>query len=139
MATMIDAGVFSGAYNIRDKYHEQAVKLLEDALTGKYTFAYTTDYIFDEAITLTLYRTKKPELAIKLGEAILGSTRIKIVIITYDMFQKAWNTFKKHKGVPISFTDATTIEAMRANDITLLMSFDKDFDKIPQITRISQE
>jgi len=30
---MIDAGVFSGAYNTRDKYHEQAVKLLEDALT----------------------------------------------------------------------------------------------------------
>ncbi|MFQ6086039.1 MAG: type II toxin-antitoxin system VapC family toxin, partial [Candidatus Bathyarchaeia archaeon] len=90
MAVFVDTGIFSGAYNLRDKYHERAGKLLGDALTGKYGIAYTTDYVFDEAVTLTLYRTGKAELAIELGEAILRSPRVRVINVTDDLFKGAW-------------------------------------------------
>lgn len=57
MSIFADTGAFLAYRNKKDKYHETALKLFKDALKGKYGQIYTSDYIYDEALTLALIRT----------------------------------------------------------------------------------
>ncbi len=58
MSIFIDTGVFVGYVNKKDKNHGIAVNLLEGIMRNKYRTSFTSDYIFDEAVTVALYRTK---------------------------------------------------------------------------------
>ncbi|MCD6515324.1 MAG: type II toxin-antitoxin system VapC family toxin [Candidatus Odinarchaeota archaeon] len=134
MAIFIDTGIFTGAYNIRDRYHQRAKSILIDIIEGKYGQAYTSDYIFDEAITLTLYKTKNIELAIKFGECILGSTIIELVHTSTVDFENAWSLFKKLRK-QLSFTDCISLAIIKRLKIDYIASFDSDFDGL--VERIS--
>jgi hypothetical protein len=41
-------------------------------MRGKYGRAYTSDYIFDEAVTFSLLKTKDVKRALNVGRLILG-------------------------------------------------------------------
>ena len=51
MSVFIDTGVFVAARNMRDINHKRAVELLEKAIKGEYGEIFTSDYVFDEAVT----------------------------------------------------------------------------------------
>ncbi|MFQ6086049.1 MAG: type II toxin-antitoxin system VapC family toxin [Candidatus Bathyarchaeia archaeon] len=74
-----------------------------------------------------------------MGEAILRSPRVRVINVTDDLFKGAWEAFKRHSEIPMSFTDATTIEAMRAHEIGLIMSFDEDFDRVPEFAKVYEQ
>jgi len=59
MVTFIDTGVLIAARNRSDVNYERAVSLLRRALAGEYGALYTSDYVFDEAVTVALVRTGK--------------------------------------------------------------------------------
>lgn len=130
VAVFIDTNIFVAARNKSDINHERAVYLLELALRGKYGAMYTSDYVFDEAVTVALIRTRKPEIAIDIGNFILSSRKLRILHVDKYVFNNAWRIFNKyiHKG--LSFTDATSIALMKRYSIDYIMSFDKHFDGI---------
>lgn len=135
MTVFIDTNIFVAARNKSDINHKRAVELLKKALMGEYGAMYTSDYIFDEAVTVALVRTKNPKIAIDIGNFILSSRKLRILYVDNLILLKAWKIFKKYTERMLSFTDATSIALMNHYNIDYIMSFDTHFDSI--VKRIS--
>jgi len=132
MSVFIDTNIFVALRNADDINHEKAKKLMKKALTGKFGVIYTSEYIFDEAVTVALITTKNIKIAIDIGNYILSSPRIKLLFIDDETFKKAWKIFQKYKEKRLSFTDCTTTALIEKHKIDKLMSFDQHFNEIVQ-------
>lgn len=135
MSVFIDTGVFVAFHNTKDQNHSRAVELLEQAAGGEYGSAFTSDYVFDEAVTLALMRAKKPIITTAVGELILGkpprmSPFVALLRVTEDIFTKSWRLFKRYMSKRLSFTDCTTVALMREAGVRDLLSFDRNFNGI---------
>jgi predicted nucleic acid-binding protein len=129
MSVFVDTGAFLAYRNKRDKYHGIAAKLFRDALRGRYGQIYTSDYIYDEALTLALVRTKNIAVAMDIAEVIL-SPRIKMIFIDHSILEKSTKTFKKYSDRNLSFTDAASIEIMNEFGVEKYLGFDAHFNGI---------
>lgn len=129
MSVFIDTGAFLAYRNKKDKYHEVASKLFTEALNGKHGQMYTSDYIYDEALTLALERTNNVSVAMDIAEVIL-SPRIKMVFVDSVLLEKSTKTFKQYSGRNLSFTDAVSIEIMNDLKIEKYLGFDTHFNGI---------
>ena len=98
MSVLIDTGIFIAFHNIKDENHERATELIREVIEGKHGIAYTTDYIFDEAVTTALMRTSKHDLAVELGENILGIKVkfVNMIQIDHTFFHTGWKLFNKY-------------------------------------------
>jgi len=107
---------------------------MDDVRRGRLGTAYTSDYVFDEAVTAALIRTRRVDLAIKLGKLILGSKEdsipslARLIRVDERIFTKAWMVFKVGRYEGLSFTDHTILAHLKDLNIDALMSFDSDFD-----------
>ncbi len=129
MSVFADTGAFLAYRNKKDKYHEAALRLFREALTGKYGQIYTSDYIYDEALTLALVRTNNIHTAMDIAE-VIRSPRIKMVFVDAELLEKSTKTFKQYSGRNLSFTDAVSIEIMNEFDIENYLGFDAHFNGI---------
>jgi predicted nucleic acid-binding protein len=127
MSVFVDTGAFLAYRNKKDKYHEVAFKLFRDALEGKYGQMYTSDYIYDEALTLAIVRTNTISVAVDIAKVIL-SPRIKMVFVDAGLLEKSTKTFKQYSGRNLSFTDAVSIEIMNELNIEKYLGFDVHFN-----------
>lgn len=127
MAIFIDTNMFVAYYNERDLHHKRSEELIKKIVGGDYGEIFTSDYVFDEAVTVTLVKTNLKK-ALELGEHILNSeiTLLKVD----DAFSAAWKEFKTAN---MSFTDCTIIALMKQNGIDKVMTFDEGFRKIKGI------
>ena len=132
MSIFIDTNIFAAAKLKNDVDHKQSKQLLEDALFGKYSQVFTSDYIFDEVMTLLIMRTKNHKLVFEYGNSILLSDMIDIIKINDDIFESAWEKFGMFKDKLLSLTDCTTLAVMDELNIDNIMSFDKHFEGIEQ-------
>ncbi|MDI6820184.1 MAG: type II toxin-antitoxin system VapC family toxin [Candidatus Hodarchaeaceae archaeon] len=136
MTAFIDTGVFVAFNNVDDRNHARAIEILQRAMSGEHRSVFTSDYVFDEAVTLALMRTKKPATAIEIGELILGNPPrgiprfIELLHVDDETFARAWALFKRYSAKGLSFTDCTTIALMKEEGIESLISFDRSFDGI---------
>ncbi|MEX0568799.1 MAG: type II toxin-antitoxin system VapC family toxin [Candidatus Njordarchaeota archaeon] len=130
MGVFIDTGIFVAIRNADDKYHEKAKNLMRRALKGEFGLIYTSNFIFDEAVTVALVRTKRIDLAIDVGNYILSSRRIRMIFVDQVIFEDSWKIMQKYSDKMLSFTDATTIAIMRRYGIFYLMSFDERLKSI---------
>nr|MDO8061678.1 type II toxin-antitoxin system VapC family toxin [Candidatus Freyrarchaeum guaymaensis] len=134
MSVFIDTGVFIAFHNMRDRNHSRAVELVKRAARGEFGILYTSDYVFDEAVTTALIRTRNPSIALSIGEMILGGPEappfVVMLRVDEEAFKKAWELFAKYARKGLSFTDCTTIALLRSVGIEKIMSFDADFDGI---------
>ncbi len=129
MSVFIDTGAFLAYRNKKDKYHESAKKLFMDALNGKYGQMYTSDYIYDEALTLALVRSNNIAAALDIA-GVMQSPRIKMVFVDAALLASATKTFKQYSGRNLSFTDAVSIEIMNEFGIEKYLGFDAHFNGI---------
>jgi len=129
MTVLIDASLFYAYSNIRDVHHAKAQEILKDILSDKYGGFLTTDYIFDEVVTVTQRKANK-EIAMYLGNFILNS-EILIVRINKSVFEAAWKLFQETKD--LSFTDCTNIAFMKVFGVEKIATFDKGFKSIEGI------
>jgi len=136
MAVFIDTGLFVAFSNVKDRNHARAIEIMQEATGGEYGPVFTSDYVFDEAVTLALMRAKKPALAIEVGELILGNPArgppsfAKLLHVDDETFATAWALFKRYSKKGLSFTDCTTITLMKRAGIESLISLDRSFDGI---------
>ena len=88
--------------------------------------------MIDKATTTALVRTRRHDLAVDVGRYILESPRIVKLWVTKDGFNAAWETFKRLKDRPMSFTDCMSLALIGRNNIKQIMSFDTGFDGLIQ-------
>jgi hypothetical protein len=62
MSVFVDTGVFYRHHDTDAARHEAAVDGLERLFEGEFGVAYTSDYIIDEAVTLTRVQGGSPRL-----------------------------------------------------------------------------
>ncbi len=109
----------------KDSNHERAVPLMNDIVSGMYGTAVTSDYVFDETVTVILVRSKSLETAITAGKVIKES--ITILYVSEKLFEYSWEKFRNQVGTKFSFTDCSIIALLENNHINKLATFDKEF------------
>ncbi len=130
MSVFIDSSGFVAYYNSRDTHHEKAIQIFRRIFEEGSGLIFTSDYVFDESVTVTLFRTRNLEKAIQLGERLLYS-EINIINVTDDIIQRAWSLFKE-KG-NLSFTDCTNVILMKDFSIGDIVTFDQGFNQFKDI------
>lgn len=142
MSIFVDTGIFIGHVNKDDEHHTAASNLVDDIMDNKYGAAFTSNVVFDEAVTFAIYKTGDVKKAIEIRDLILGNEKkdisqfINLLFVDQEMLNKGWNTFVKYANKRLSFTDCTTIELMNSKDIEYLASFDGGFDGI--VSRVAE-
>ncbi len=128
LGVFIDTSGFVALRNEDDTHFENAKKVMYSILKNDYGAIYTSDYVFDEAITLALRRTKNMKISIDIGNYILKSKKIKLIFTTIDDFKNAWNFFLNYKNKQLSFTDCTILSIMNRLNLIYIFSYDTHFD-----------
>ncbi len=140
MSIFLDTGVYVAFVNKKDKDHDRALVLMKELASGKYGPGYTSDYVLDETLTVSLARTRRIDKAVNAGLLILGSKEDKIpalarlIKVDEGTIQAAWKSFRGAKTPFLSFTDHTRIDLARTYTGGVIMSFDEHFDGL--LTRI---
>ncbi len=138
MSIFIDACIFIAYVNEKDRLHAQASGLIDDIMDNKHGAVFTSNAVFDEAVTFLLYKTGDFRNAARVRDIILGNKEkdmqlfMKLLFVDKEVMDNGWNIFVKYADKKLSFTDCTTIELMNSRDIEYLASFDGGFDGIVQ-------
>ena len=126
MAVFIDTGAFMAYRNKKDVYHSEADDLLRRALQMEFGSIFTTDFIYDETLTLAMVRTGNKTVAKDISKVML-SPRIGMIIIDNTILNKAREMFFRLFDKRVSFTDATTMAVMQQENIGKIITFDSHF------------
>ncbi len=126
MAVFIDTGAFMAYRNKKDVYHSEADDLLRRALQMEFGSIFTTDFIYDETLTLAMVRTGNKTVAKDISKVML-SPRIGMIIIDNIILNKARELFFRLFDKRVSFTDATTMAVMQQENIGKIITFDSHF------------
>lgn len=86
----------------------------------------TSNFIFDETVTLCLYRLGHA-VAEKVGYVLLDSARVDLLRITPEDENAAWKLFCTRPDHTYSFTDCTSFVIMRRLGIRTAAALDEDF------------
>lgn len=132
MSVFIDTGVFFAQHDRAAARNESAVTGLKAVFEGRFGQPYTSDYVVDEAITLTRTRTESFDDAWTIGQRILGRgpypDRIEVTPVTPDLFEATLETFATYDDHSLSFTDASILAVVEQQNIDAVLSFDDNFD-----------
>jgi predicted nucleic acid-binding protein len=122
----IDSVVWIGAKLKNDQWHDQSEKIIRQ-------FVKNYDYIILETVNFLL-RKGGFDAASTTLRLFREHERIKIVPINDDLREQMYGIFSTYEG--LSLTDASIIAAMQKCGINKLYSFDRGFDKVPDICRL---
>lgn len=133
MSVLVDTGVFYAAFDSDASRHDAAKPALRTVLTdAAYGGVVTTDYVYDETVTLTANRTGSTRQAIAVGERLRADggwgDAVRLRFVTEELFGDAVAVFRKYDDHGLSFTDATTVALVEHHGLDGVLSFDDDFD-----------
>lgn len=120
---LADTSFIVAFYNESDENHLKARTFVQD--NGRLIFV-ITDFIFDEFLTVLLVRGGK-HLSIEAGEKILRDKNIRLLRVDDEVFQKAWEIYRRFRDKNWSFTDCTSYVLMKNLSIDTGLSFDEHF------------
>ena len=86
-------------HNRKDANHGRARGLVKRILGGALGTAYASDYVFDEAVTVSLARTGRSEIALSVGRMILGEATAPFLILFRvgdAVFAEGWRLFSRY-------------------------------------------
>ncbi|MUV90342.1 PIN domain-containing protein [Halapricum sp. CBA1109] len=141
MTVVVDTGVLYAEHDTDASRHDAAVRALDALYDGEYGMPYVSDYIYDEAVTLTLKRSGSVGTATRLGDRIRGvgdyPALYELLYVTAPVFESTIEVFERYDDQRLSFTDASTIALCDRHEIDAVLSFDDDFDGL--VERIDPE
>lgn len=125
----VDASFFLAYDNINDIYHGKSVKLFLDIEAEKYGPYFTSDYILNEVIGVTLRKAGKKR-ALIIGNQILKS----VIVLNIDdhILIEGWRLFSQTK-FNFNLVDCTSIVAMKIANAKYVATFDKEFKLVKDI------
>jgi predicted nucleic acid-binding protein len=124
----VDTSAWAALYYRGDRHHEEAAGIWK-WMTRKNPKLYTTDYVFDETVTLLRKRAGYYPSRVA-GENILRSLHVELIFVDKDVMLKAWEVYEKYKDHELSFTDCTSIALMKDRGIKEVFGFDSHFEKV---------
>ncbi|WP_280535456.1 PIN domain-containing protein [Halopenitus sp. POP-27] len=133
MSVFVDTGVFYAHHDVDASRHDVATNALTEVLrSAEYGHVMTSDYIYDESVTLTYRRTGRMNDAIELGRRIRGvdpyPAGIDLLYVSQSIFSEAVELFEQYAEHGLSFTDVMTVAVVEHHGIDAVLSFDDDFD-----------
>jgi len=130
MRLFIDTTAFVALQDEDDKEHKTALDYREKVRRGKTPFRalYTSNYILDEVFTLLRLKLSH-QSAVAFEENVKRSKILRILRVTPEIENKAWNIFKKYNDKDFSFTDCTSFALMEQEAISTAFTFDKHFQQ----------
>ncbi|OGP11591.1 MAG: hypothetical protein A2055_00355, partial [Deltaproteobacteria bacterium GWA2_47_9] len=118
----IDTGAWYAVVDKKDPDHKQA----ETFLKNNKTPLLTTNFIFDETVTLLRSRLGW-STAKDFGQNLKLSSFASIVVVKDEDEERAWQIFLKYKDQDFSFTDCTSFAIMERLKLDTAFSFDSHF------------
>ncbi|MBS7635654.1 type II toxin-antitoxin system VapC family toxin [Candidatus Bathyarchaeota archaeon] len=128
---LLDSSLIVAYFNKSDLNHAKALKVIGDLEKGLYGKPIITDYIFDEVLTVMLFKIRNVALVVDFGEKLLDATLM--LRVDEDSFRIAWKIFKDQEKPILSFTDCTSIAICKTNGISKIATFDEDFRTMREI------
>lgn len=136
MSVLVDTGVLYAEHDRDASRHDVAMDALDAVYDGELGRPYVSEYVYDEAITLTLQRGGSHEAARLLGQRLRGTGQFphayELLRVSQAAFETAVELFERYDDQRLSFTDTTQIAQLRREDIDRLLSFDDDFDGLAE-------
>lgn len=130
----IDTGAFMALEDKSDQYHEAAIQFREQVLRKKWYGLITTSYVLDETLTLIRFRLSI-KASIDFSKKIRKSKVVKIVQVSREIEEKAWDIFERYDDKDFSFTDCVSFVVMREMGIKETFAFDEHFNQMGFIRR----
>jgi len=118
----VDTSAWFAFANRKDPQHTRVRK----ALRGYPGRLVTTNYIFDETVSLCLYRLGH-QAARTAGSVLMDPETVDLVRVTAEDDRAAWNHFCNRSDQRFSFTDCTSFVVMRRLGLSLALALDDDF------------
>jgi len=118
----VDTGAWYALVDKNDPDHVKA----RDFLKANNIPLITTNFIFDEAITLLRSRLGW-NVAKDFGQKLQDSNFVSIAAIESSDEEKAWEIFLKFRENDFSYTDCTSFAAMKRLKMDTAFSFDSHF------------
>lgn len=121
----VDTSAWCALFNSQDDHHAWALDIWSTVQDKKIRLV-TSDYIFDE--TLTLLRNRVDFNAARMaGDKLLASAILRRIHVSEREFLLAWEWFKKYRDHGFSFTDCTSFVLMKENRMDAVWTLDRDF------------
>ena len=134
MSVFIDTGVFYAHHDTDASRHTIGSDALNTVLSSaEYGHVMTSDYVYDETVTLTQMRTGNIDAGLEVGRRIRGAgypSAIELLYASPTRFERAVAVHQTYADHDLSFTDAMTVAMVKYHEIDGVLSFDDDFDGI---------
>jgi predicted nucleic acid-binding protein len=134
MSVFVDTGVFYAHHDRDASRHDAGVEALNRVLrSAEYGRVLTSDYVYDEVVTLTQRRTGSVEDGLAVGRRIRGDGYPDAIELRHSsptLFEDAVAAHRTYADHGLSFTDAMTVAMVERDDVDSVLSFDDDFDGI---------
>jgi len=134
MTVLVDTGVLYADHDTDASRHKTASAALAAVYDGEFGQPYVSDYIFDEAVTLTLARGESFQPAKQLSDRLRGVEpyphAYELLWVSAAVFSDAVDVFEQYDDQQLSFTDATTVALADRHGVDSILSFDDDFEGI---------
>lgn len=138
---VIDANVLVGLLDERDKWHGMAVAI-RDALDAANVNVVYFDCVLNEVISVfgrRAHEQSRPEQFVALLDQLTELVPFDDITWISEQTQRFYNQVvelvRSSEG-ELNFHDALIALACRDWDISMLVSFDQDFDQIDWLTRV---
>lgn len=120
---LVDSSFLLALVDRDDKHHAEAVDFLTNMGTATLL---VTSHIFDEAMTLLKARLGS-EIAVRTGQQLRRSTLFRLVHVTQEDDEAAWEIFCQYTDKDWSYTDCSCLAMMRKLGVNEALSFDRHF------------
>ncbi len=127
MKLFVDTAAWLALNDKTDQHHKEALIKVSKIKESRVELV-TSEYIFDEAITLIRYRVSHYS-AVIFGESMLNSSIVKVLDVANKDRLKAWELFQKYKDKELSFTDCTSFVLMNDLKLHKVFTFDAHFSQ----------
>jgi predicted nucleic acid-binding protein len=132
MTVLVDTGVLYADHDTDATRHDTASEALDAVYDGVLGQPYVSDFLYDEAVTLTMTRVGSHKAARTLGRRGRGADAYpgvyELVNVDRQAFEAAVECFERYDDQSLSFTDATTVALCERRGFDGVLSFDDDFD-----------
>ena len=118
----VDTGAWFAFFNSRDPDHE----LVAEALSDWEGRLLTSDYVFDELVTLIRFRVGHIQ-ARKAGNMLRSEDLARLVTVGETDRDAAWHRFISESDKEYSFTDCTSFALMKRLEVETAAAVDSDF------------
>ena len=128
---VLDSSFLIGFYNQRDAHHRAASAWMEQFLSGEWGCGLLLEYVFLEVATVLLVR-RDLEAASRVGRLLLEAEELEFVPCS-DLFSETFDSFVGQGSTRLSFADAAIAHVARQRTEGLVLTFDDELRKAPQI------